>query len=247
MSMFGNLTNTGLEESEDRLGGSFVKDTDVYEGIIKVAYGVESRGGAKGVVLNIMIGGQEYRETQWVTNKKGENFFYNKDDKTKKVPLPGFTTVEDICFVTTEKGLAEQDVEEKAVNIWDSELKKEVPKNVPVLVELTGKKLWLAIVKNKENKTKDDGNGNYLPIPGEFRDTNNIEKVFEHNTRMTVPEARAKKTEGEFIEKWLERNKGQVRDKTAKDGASTAKPGTAAKPGANAAAPAARTSLFAKK
>ena len=35
MSVFGNLTNDGLEETNDRLGGFNVRDTNAYEATIK--------------------------------------------------------------------------------------------------------------------------------------------------------------------------------------------------------------------
>ena len=119
MSLFGNLKSDGLEQTQDRLGGGYQpKETDIYTGKIKALYAGKSAGGAQSVSLILSLAdGSEYRETFWITNKKGENFFLNKDDKTKKVPLPGFTIVDDLCLVTTGKPLAEQDTEEKTIKL----------------------------------------------------------------------------------------------------------------------------------
>lgn len=246
---FGGLNTTGLEQNQDRLGGSYILDTGAYDATVKVAYAIESANGAKGVSLIADINGREYRETVYVTNRQGENFFLNRDDKSKKVPLPGFTTIEDICLCTTEKPLSEQMIEEKMVNVYDFDAKKEVPKSVPVLTDLIGQQVTLGIIRVLENKSAKDGNGNYQPIP-ETREVNNIDKVFHTPTKMTMVEATNGKTEGEFFPKWVERNEGNTQDKRKiKDGEA----GTAGRPGQpstgapQASATPARASLFGKK
>ena len=250
MSLFGNLKSDGLEQTQDRLGGGYQpKETDIYTGKIKALYAGKSPGGAQSVSLILSLAdGSEYRETFWITNKKGENFFLNKDDKTKKVPLPGFTIVDDLCLVTTGKPLAEQDTEEKTIKLYDSEAKKELPKAVPMLVEALGLEVSLGIVKVLENKNEKQGD-EYVPTT-ETRELNTTDKVFHTETRMTVVEAREGAEVAKFWDSWLERNKGNTRDKrTIKDGQA----GTAGAPkaaGASAAAPAAggapRKSLFGK-
>ena len=250
MSLFGNLKSDGLEQTQDRLGGGYQpKETDIYTGKIKALYAGKSAGGAQSVSLILSLAdGSEYRETFWITNKKGENFFLNKDDKTKKVPLPGFTIVDDLCLVTTGKPLAEQDTEEKTIKLYDSEAKKELPKAVPMLVEALGLEVSLGIVKVLENKNEKQGD-EYVPT-AETRELNATDKVFHTETRMTVVEAREGAEVAKFWDSWLERNKGNTRDKrTIKDGQA----GTAGAPksaNASAAAPAAsgapRKSLFGK-
>ena len=147
MSIFGNLTNEGLEETTDRLGGFQIRATDIYPATIKAAYAGQSVGGARNVTIVVELPDGEYSETIYVTNKKGENWFLNQNDKSKKVPLPGFTTIDDICLVTTGKSLAEQDSEEKVVKIYDFNERKELPKAVPMLVDLIGQTLFLGIVQ----------------------------------------------------------------------------------------------------
>ena len=242
--LFENMTNDGLEEAQDRLGGGFLLETDAYEAVIKVAYAGQSQGGARNVTIVAEAGGKEYRETIYFTNKKGENFFLNKDDNTKKVPLPGFTLIDDLCLVATGEGLAAQETEEKQVKVWDSEQKKEVPKAVPVLTALIGKKVGLTIVKSTVNVNEKVGN-DYVPT-AKTRDENNIDKVFDIDSRMTVAEARDGREAG-FIDAWVEKNKGQTRDKTTKadnDNGRTGRPGAAPQAGS---APAGTRSLFGAK
>lgn len=246
-AMFGSLTTDGLEEATDRLGGSYVLDTDIYTGPIKAMYAGQSDGGARNVTVIVEAGGREYRETCWITNKKGENFFYNKNDPKKKVPLPGFTVIDDMCLVATGKPLAEQNTEEKVVMVYDRDAGKEIPKTVPMLVDALGQTVTIAIVRQLENKSEKDGNGEYQPI-ADTREVNFIDKVFDTASKMTVVEAKNGAEKATFHDSWLERNKGQTRDKrTIKDGEG----GNAGRPGASRAAPQAgqqqaKKSLFAK-
>ena len=125
--MFGNLTTDGLQESQDRLGGISVFNTDIYIGTIKALYAGKSTGGATSVTLIADLNGKEYTETLYVTNKDGQNWFANKQDNTKKVPLPGFTVVDDICLIATGEPLASQETEEKVIKLLTEKAKvKEV-------------------------------------------------------------------------------------------------------------------------
>lgn len=244
--MFGNLTIDGLEKQEDRLGGGGVLDAGIYSGTIKVAYAGESKGGAKNINFIFDLGGREYRETVYITNKKGENFFLNKQDASKKVPLPGFSLVDNICLLTVEKPLAEQDVADKMVKIYDFDLKKEIPTSVPVLVDLIGKPISLAILKELVNKNvKNDSTGEY-EATAETREQNVIDKALHTETKLTVVEAQQGEEVGTFWDKWLEKNAGKIRDKRE------IKEGQAARPGAPPKASgqvtmAPKKSLFGKK
>lgn len=246
--MFGNLTTDGLQESQDRLGGIQVFNTDIYIGTIKALYAGVSSGGATSVTLIADLNGKEYTETMYVTNKDGKNWFPNKQDPTKKVPLPGFTVVDDICLIATGEPLAAQETEEKVIKVWDSEAKKEVPKSVPMIIGALGKPIALGIQKSLANKQTKVGT-EYVPI-AETREENHIDKIYHPELKLTVAEARAGQDVAQFWDAWLLKNKDQVRDKrTIKDGetGNSGAPSKAPpKPGTPAGQPE-RKSLFGKK
>jgi len=250
MGLFSNLTTEGHEETDERVGGgSFTRETDIYTMKIKLAYAGKSDGGAQNVTF-IFDDGREFRSTIYVTNRQGQNYFHPKKsnsqerDTSKKQNLPGFDLVNEICLITTDKGLADQATEEKTVMIWNSSDKKELPTSAHVLVDLLGKEISLAIYKQLENKTELQGD-TYVDI-ADTRDTNNIEKVFHPVYHVTVKEAaRATKVEGDkmlddagnnvgiFWDKWLEAHKGKTKDKrTIKDGDG----GQSGRPGGNRSA-----------
>lgn len=246
MNPFASLTSAGLEQTEDRLGGFSPLETDIYVGVIKMAYAGKADSGASSVTVMVDLpGGKEYRETVYVTNKKGENFFLNQNDQSKKVPLPGFTTIDDICLIADGKPLAETAIEEKVINMYDKDAGRELPKKAHVLVDLLGKPVALGILCKKEYKSvKNATTGAYEPT-SETRELNTIDKVFHPELKITVAEARNNVTNPVFWDSWTTRNKGVTRDATAPKKGAVAKPGMPAS--SSAGAPPARTSLFGKK
>ncbi|AMD43399.1 hypothetical protein ZC03_012 [Pseudomonas phage ZC03] len=213
MSLLKKLNTGGkdVEQAKDTLGGgSFIRESNIYIAEIVVAYLTESQNGATAVNFEFkMEDGNNYRETIYVSNRDGETF-YSKDGK--KYPLPGFTTVDNICMITTEKGLAEQETEDKTLMLWDFESGKEIPREVPVLVELTGQSVALGILHVKENKTaKNESTGKYEPI-NEARELNTISAVFHPEAKVTVNEAMEGRDPA-FWDAWLKRNEGRLVDK----------------------------------
>lgn len=243
MGLFSNLKKDGLEQAKDNLGGGFAaRETDIYTGKLTAAYLTVAASGAQAISL-VFNDGSEYREDVYITNKKGENFFLNKNDNTKKVPLPGFTVIDDICLMLTEKPLSEQDTEEKVVKVYDFEAQADVNKSVQMLVDLLDKEISFGIVKETVNKQVKGSDG-YVDDPnGGTRDQNHIDKVYHTETKLTVLEAQRGLEAGVFWDQWLEKHKGVTRDKTSKK-----KTGTAgAPPAAGAGTTAPKTSLFGKK
>lgn len=244
MNLFSNLKSDNLEQTGDVLGGGgYLVDSDVYMARINLAYAIQSEKGAKGVAFEFQIAmpsgdHKEFREDIYITNQKGENF-YTKDGKN--YPLPGFTTVDDICLAATEQSLAAQDMEEKIFRIFDRKERKEVEKGVPAITSLHGKYVKLAILKVKEDKTKQNPQtGQYEPT-GEFFESNRIDKVMHAETNQTLTEAREGKAPV-FQTAWIEKNQGKIRDRSK---------GVQGKAGAPAAAQKSQqgtpSSLFGKK
>jgi hypothetical protein len=213
--MFGNLTDTTkLETSEDRLGGGFEPlASGAYTGTIKLAYaGKAAQSDAQNVTIHVDVNGKEFRETIYITNRKGENFYADKQDPSKKMPLPGFTTVDDICLLTTGEGLIDQETEEKVVKLYNFQERKEVNTPTQCLTALHGKTIRLGILREIVDKEAKDASGNYVPT-GETRTQNTIDKVFHPETNMTVNEYRNELSAPEFHDAWVKKNEGQDRNK----------------------------------
>lgn len=242
MSLLADLTtDESIKESKDSVGGGYApKPSSVYDAVIKVAYITVAQSGAKAVNLIADIDGTEYRETIYITNKEGKNFYISKDDGTTKNYLPGFTTVNDIALLTTGHELAKAQTENKVIKIWSKDQNKEVPTEVPCITGLHGKSIKLGILEEITFKQVKQGN-DYVDT-AETRSSNVINKVFHAATGKTVNEFKAKAETAEFIGKWKDKWDGKPNDKTVgKAPQTTATPRSAAAPSTTKAA----SSLFA--
>lgn len=256
-NLFGNLSTQDHEEVQDRLGGFSAYETDAYTGKIKAAYAGKSDSGAQSMTFIFALPSGEYRETAWVTNKEGKNYYHpKKADGTvitdKKQTLAGYTVANDIALVTVGKELGELVFEEKVMNVYDPDAKKELPKAVMMATELLGQEVTLGIVKQIVDKQQKDASGQYVST-GETREENQIEKVFHHPSNITVVEQREAVKAGRdatpvFYEKWVEKNKGQTRDRSTKSNQNgqSGRPGQKSPPQAGQQT-AQRTSLFGNK
>lgn len=204
--IFGNIS-TDVEESTDVLGGGGTIESGVYMAGIKNAYITQAASEARALNLVLDLGGREYRETIYFTSGKAKGLrnYYERDGK--KIPLPGFSVVNDLCLLATGKDLAAQDVEEKVVNVYDFDAKKEIPTKVPVITSLLGQKVQVGILEYRRNKTKKGDDGAYHPI-SEERIVNEINKVFHHETNKTVSEYVKKADDATFYDKWKDKNQG---------------------------------------
>lgn len=244
MGIFSNLTKEGMAEVEDRVGGSFeALPSDIYEATVKMAFAGQSAGGAHRVTLILDAGGREVREDVYVTNKKGENFYVDKQDGKTKHLLPGFVLMDDLAMFATDGnlGIADLDTEEKIAKVFDPESRKEVNQPVQAFTDLHGFTAQFAIQREIVDRRKMGEDGKYHPT-GETRTQNVIQKVMHPETRRTVLEYKHGVEEDAFAEAWLKANQGKDRNRSTKNGGD-AGPGAAGSgrpASANAANPAPR-------
>jgi hypothetical protein len=210
-----------VEEVKDVVsGGGYIKDTDVYLMKIKHAFFEESKGGALGVNISFKHSDEkktEANQTIYVTSgkAKGQKPYYTSK-QGKKVPLPGFTLVDDMVRLATNdaSNLETVTTQAKAVEVYDFAAGGKVNKEVQVIDQLTGAVLKVALVKTKVNKWRDGA------PTAEVMERNEIDKVFGQDDR-TIREVKAA-APAEIMATWLKRNRGQVRDNTTvKESATT--------------------------
>lgn len=253
MSLLNKLTTEeGIGEERDTLGGgSYIWESDVYPVTVAMAYLSESQSGATAVNLVFKGKSGELRNQQYVTSNAangGRNYY--EDKKTgEKHYLPGFNIANAICLLAVGKELTQMTTSLRHVPVYNSVAKAEVPTEVEVLTELLGKKLVIGVLKTRENKRAQDSTGTWVAT-SEEKTFNEVDKIFDADKLLTVPEIRAQKTDPEFHAKWLEANKGRLNDKYKEiiGGGATGAPPRAAggAPGASAAAGKPKGSLFAK-
>ncbi len=244
--MFENLQrDTNIADETDFLGGGGPLETDVYSFVIDMAYIDKSSGGAMSLNLQLKSAqGQSLKQTIYVTsgNAKGNRNYYmvkkNGQETGEKRYLPGFNTGNAICLLSIGKELSELQPEEKTINVYDFDQKKEVPTKKNVLMELLGAEIDLGVWKQIVDKNQKNDAGVYVPT-GETRNENEIDKVFRTRDGMTVAEVTAQVEESAFRQQWIDKNQGKVKDKsTAQAGGATAGLPTATGAAPTAGAPA---------
>lgn len=219
MSLLSTLSvDENIQAQGDKAGGFTVLESGVYGQTIELAYLGESKGGAMSLNLSVKDDkGMTHRHTLWMTSgtAKGKLNYYIDSNKVKRY-LPGFEVANDLVRVTLNKAINELTTETKTINLYSTELKKEVPTQVPMIVDLLGQQFKAGIRKIVENKTVQTRPGVYEPT-ADIRETNEIVKVFRADDGMTAQEIVANDTETQWINKWTEMYTGVDIDKTVKD------------------------------
>ncbi len=228
MSLLSKLkVDKGAQEQEERLSTGSRRPSDVYDFNIEMVYLTAADSGAIAANLVLKDDKGEYRETIYISNKNGENFYYKKDKDgnltDEKILLPGYQLLNSIALLTVEKEFDELESEEKVVRLYDFEERKELPKTVEHLPELVGQPIKVAIIDILENKNAKNDATNKYEATAETREINQIEFVAHQESGATVTELRQDKEPGSLMAAWLERNKGKQKDKRKiKDGAPAA-------------------------
>ena len=225
-------TSTKMGAETDRLGGGLL-ESNVYDCTIKTAYITQAKSEA--LALNIEVetadGGFFKEALYFVSGKaKGNKTYFEKNGK--EFALPGYSSFASLLklsgFDTTPEQQLESGLKTKIVNIYDFDLSKKVPTEVPMVMDLIGAKVKLAILNQTVDKNIKDASGKYVP-GGETREQNVLDKVF-NRAGFTTTELTAKLEAPEFMEAWLKKNKGKSQMK-----AKGAAAGGASKAGAPAA------------
>ena len=236
-----NLSESNdIQGEKDVLGGGRL-DSATYDMTLNTTYLDQSKHGATSVNIEATSSdGRKFKHTLWVTNRKGENFFEGQNGKQY---LPGFNIANAIALLGGGYPISEMETETKSIKVYDFEKSAEVLKDKEVITALDGVQVKLGILKVIEDKNADDGTGTWVPT-GETREVNDIDKVFDIETGMTVAEIRTGAEEPEFLTKWQDKWNGQTKNK-----AKGAKKGGAASFGApaQAAGKPAASSLFANR
>lgn len=241
MSLKNLTSDDSIQGERDSVGNSGPVESGLYPSQVKLAYLQISDGGATGLVLNLKSdSGREIRQTLWVTSGKakgGKNYYEDKDGK--KQYLPGFNLANSLALLTVGKEISELDTEEKVVNVYNSEAKKEMPTKVQMVTALLNQEIIVGAIKQVVDKTKKNDAGVYEPT-GETREENEIDKFFRAKDKMTTAEIRGQAKAPEFYETWNAKWTGNTRNKAKGGKAGT---GTAGAPAKAASKP--TTSLFA--
>jgi len=191
-------------------GGSFLWETGIYDCVVDMAYFDVSKGGARSLnVTMIDANGKKLKQTFYVTNRKGEVTYMNA--KGEKRPLPGFSAATNLCItaINEDLGAVDSGAEDKMVNVYNFDKKKEVPTEKSVATKILGKKVKVAVFKQKVNKRADNGSGTWVDT-AETKEENEIKDFYFSDSALTVAEKAKGIEEAIMSVKWAERNTGKL-------------------------------------
>lgn len=193
--------------STDTLGGNALPKTGLYKMVIDVAYTGKSTGGATHVTINFKSADPAvnayHTEVLWVKSKKGLSYYMGGKNKDKKIILPSMQTFQQILAIC-DLDPNNVKVENKTISLWDKEKKAMAPTEVPVLTELKGKILYAGLRTVRENKNKQDAEGNWVPSNDE-RLYNELHRVF-YPDGFSVEEKKLGAKEPAFVKTWKDKN-----------------------------------------
>lgn len=234
----------GAVDEKDVIAGGVI-ESGLYPAKITMAYLKTSDTGAVGLTTHYKTeSGQVIRDTNYITSgtaKGCSNTYKDKDGKEQY--LPGYNSANSLSRLITGKDIGDLDSEEKLVNVYNFDAKAEVPTKVEVLMELLNKDVLLGIFKQETEKTVKNEKGEYVGT-GEFRTENVIDKFFDHDSRMTSSEMKAKAEKAVFVETWSDKWIGKTNVQKAKKSGSNGTAGAPQSSGSTSTKP--KESLFSK-
>ncbi len=214
------ISDEAKSSDRDTVGSSYgLLDTDIYPCTINMAHIVETNSGA--LMFHIAYeteDGVKGNFSTCIQSGAGKTYFVNKDKE--KQELPGFALLRTMLYIAeAEYGVEDLDTEERVWPVYDYDEKKEIDTDVDAVADLIDVKMYLAIQKQSVNKKEKDDDGNYVDT-NERREQNEVVKVFEHPTKLSVQEIEADVEEAQFFDVWIEKFQGKVIDrfKEVKDG-----------------------------
>lgn len=222
MSLLSNIdTGTATIIDKDVIGATYaVMDSGIYPMFVREAFLKTAASGAVGVSLTLSENqdntGKQLQKDIYISSgtKKGGKSFYI-DPNGNPQPLPGYVIIDSLCEILTGKKLKSMKETPMAVQQYDREAGKRITTQVPMLKELLGKPVFVAVEKQLVDKQTRQNDGSYKPN-GESRDENEIMKFFRAKDRLSISEILAKETDPVFFKKTAEALKDKVRDRRTK-------------------------------
>lgn len=211
-------TSDVVVDDTDSLGGGYTLESGVYPMTIDMVYLDETAKGA--ISMNCVFkntSGQTLRHTFWIQSGAEKNYATTYVDKRtgEKHLLPGLNQANALVELTLGKQLSDLNPEEKTINLYNHEAGAEIPTKVQVLLDMLNRDVILGVQKKIEPKNVKGDDGLYHPDPtGATRTINEVAKIFQAGTGLTVGEIKAGETTGKFLQSWEKKWKDVTIDKS---------------------------------
>ena len=166
------VDNTAAVATDSVGGSGRVKETGVYDMVIKKAWFHRAASGALGYTVEFETETkQTLKITEYATGRTGETFYVNKTTGAKE-QMRGYSMMTALDTIATGSSRAFPTTEEKQIKIWDSAAKAETLQKKDVPVEWIGKLVTCLVTKEVVNKQQKDDDGKYVDVAG------SVDKMF---------------------------------------------------------------------
>jgi hypothetical protein len=199
-------------------GGFSLLESNVYDFVIDIAFLFVTKADSQALNLHLRAPDKTIHKFQFwmVSGKQKGNLNYYTDKNGKKHYLPGFINADSLAVFATGKHIGELDTSNKMIKLWNREVQKEVPTEVPVFMDLIGKPVKMAVIKQIVDQTQENKTTNKYELVGKTKEENDVMAVFNPTSGFTMDEATNGLATPEFITKWTEKWKGKTRNKESK-------------------------------
>ena len=218
MGMFDSIDQSTKIELEDEAlggGGNYVKDTGVYDFIVKRAYGGQSDSGAYFIDVSLETeDGKKMNVREYITSgsSKGTRPFYI-DKQGNQRPLPGYAKMNALDVILTGNDKQFPMTETKTIMLWNKEAEKEIPTEAQVLTGWMGKPITALVRKVKVFKQAKNASGKYVDTDEtrEYAEVVHFVDAITGQTRSEKLAGKDAKVKAQFEERY---NSDYVLDKT---------------------------------
>jgi len=165
-----------VEVDSTAKAGSFQIDTGLHKLTIDVAY-LDTQFGSN--VLVVTFKDCPFSETLYITDVNGNHMVKPRNGKGDPYPCKGFAMANTLCLLAAGVPFAPDKltVENKFVDVYDFTLKARAPTSKEVIMDLSGKDIWVGVHHIIKNKSKNI-DGKWVLQPEE-KNYNVVDKFFQ--------------------------------------------------------------------
>ena len=210
-------------ESDKAPKGAFVKvlPTDVYDAVVKIVYFTKASSGV--ITANVMLTIDGYDRTfpLYITYKDTGTFTKREGNKT--TVIRGYQQLNSLAICAVGTPVAKVTQEKRTVEIYNFDVKANVPTSVEALIGLMGKTVKVGIKAVKKNKR--ELQNNLWVDTTVTEEKNELDKFYRATDFKTTSEI-MNNTDAIYGPNWVENNKDKVFETLSKNPVPPLKPMT---------------------
>jgi hypothetical protein len=221
MSVFANVDSAAPTQADKDVVRGQKREpiaSSIQNMIIEHAYFEKKKSGASFVNVQLKIADGEHKDrfirlSECVASgdAKGNKTYYEKAGE--RINLPGFALIDSLAQLVAGKSVITLANAKKTIKLYNFDKKEEVPTEVDMFTELTGKGICGCVLSVIEDKTVHNAQTGAYDPTGQVYRNNTIDKFLDPQKRRTYAEIN-NNLDPTFKDQWLAKWEDQVSDKS---------------------------------